>query len=102
MTIGPALPLLVAEHEFLIRDGSMAGALAGSQLRFVYCRCGVTPKAEDWHDHLDRYSGARYLDDNGPHDWFAIERSADGVNDCLLFADDPRETVYSWWDDDPA
>lgn len=83
----PAPPMTQAEYEFLIWDGSLAGALAGSQLRFVYCKCGVTPKAEDWHDHLDRYPGARYLDDNGPHEWEAFEREPDYFHDYIVFAD---------------
>ena len=89
--VQPALPMTTAEHEFLIGDGSLGGAIAGHQLRFVYCRCGRDFPADEWRDHPRAYPGARYLDDNGPHEAWAFERPADWVNDCMVFLDRPDD-----------
>lgn len=72
--------MTVAEHEFLIGDGSMAGAIAGSKLRFVYDRtCKRAIRADRWRAHM-RATG---------HEPWAFERTPDHVSDCVVVIDGP-------------
>lgn len=73
-------PMTVPEHEFLIGDGSLAGAIAGVGLRFVYddgCRKPIP--ADKWRDHQRRTG----------HEAWAFERPTDYVSDCLVIIDGP-------------
>jgi hypothetical protein len=79
-------PMTVPENEFLIGDGSLAGAMAGARLRFVYCECGEVPRADEWREH-QRQTG---------HEAWAFERPADYVFDCLVIIDGPAVWPDEW------
>jgi hypothetical protein len=72
-------PMTVPEHEFLIGDGSLAGALAGAALRYVYCDCRRSFVAAKWREHM-RALG---------HEAWAFERTPDYVSDCIVVIDGP-------------
>ena len=72
--------MTVMEYEFLIGDGSLVGAIAGQNLRFVYCDCGRTLRADKWRAH--NRLGPR-------HEAWAYERIPDYITDCVVVIDGP-------------
>jgi hypothetical protein len=94
-TILPSPPMAPAEHEFLIGDGSLAGAIAGLKLHLVYCKCGRDFLAAEWREHPRSYPGARYLDDNGPHEAWGFERYPDWHVDYVVFLGEPNGPARS-------
>lgn len=79
-------PLTVPEHEWLIGDGSLAGAIAGMAIRFVYDDCPDGVRAEEWREH-HRQTG---------HEAWAFERQADYIHDCVCIIDGPAVWPEGW------
>lgn len=79
-------PMTVPEHEFLIGDGSMAGAFAGLRLRYVHDDDCPPIRANEWREH-HRQTG---------HEAWAFERIPDYITDCVVIIDGPAVWPPEW------